>query len=166
MDAQFRNAMIVSNMDMIDDCIQFFFNHSLYEELQLDDDQIEGVRRILQDFKNSLNKRIPVAPAPVLVTVPMSTPSVLVSPATGAKKHSLTEYTMYMKERMPQLKATSSESTCALMKKIATEWKALSEEEQAKYGDLLKVYLDFEKEKLAAGESKKKINEAWKARAR
>lgn len=155
---------------MMDDCQQFFVGHSLYEELQLDDDQMEGIRRILQDFKNSLNKRIP--PATTASINPVSTQQCIPSPSPGRHENraskgpkGLSEYTMYMKERMPVLRAASAEPTCKLMKTIAEEWNELSETEQAKYGALVKAFTKFSEEMIDTNPNAatKHINTAWKA---
>jgi len=171
-----RNRNIVSNMDMMDELIAHFKNDPLFEELQLDDEQEDGVLRIMMNFKCSLNKR---APMPVLATMvePTSnhtqpTPSKKrtktekPSPSPKGKNGLVSSYVMYMKERMPELKKTSTEETCVLMKAIAAEWREMDEEQREVYGVLAHAFQSYVDVNLRDGSPLSEIKKAWKMLSR
>lgn len=175
-----RNRNIVSNMDMMDELMTHFKNDPLFEELQLDDEQEEGILRIMMNFKCSLNKR---APMPVVVVTESAPPSrathnqVTIAEPSSSRKRAKAEksgkapglvsnYVMYMKERMPELKKTSTEETCVLMKAIAAEWREMDEEQREVYGVLAHAFQSYVDVNLRDGSPLSEIKKAWKLLSR
>ena len=167
-----RNRNIVSNMDMMDELMTHFKNDPLFEELQLDDEQEEGILRIMMNFKCSLNKRTPM---PVVVAVATTEPANPTHPTSSRKRAKaekpstnglVSNYVMYMKERMPELKKTSTEETCVLMKAIAAEWREMDEEQRGVYGVLAHAFRSYVDVNLRDGSPLSEIKKVWKVLSR
>jgi hypothetical protein len=73
---------------------------------------------------------------------------------------------MYMKERMPELKKTSTEETCVLMKAIAAEWREMDEEQRGVYGVLAHAFRSYVDVNLRDGSPLSEIKKVWKVLSR